>query len=164
MYQKNFKFLQFIFLIYSYWIAPEVILAMENGQYDGKVDIWSLGITCIELGKILKLKFSFIYSRKISLAERKPPLFNMNPMSALYHIAQNDAPTLKSTNENHHTNDFILFIATCLQKSPNDRPTAKELLNVNNKNSQKKEKQFFYLLFNSSFRQLLLQVKVIVKL
>ena len=34
-----------------YWIAPEVILAMENGQYDGKVDIWSLGITCIELGK-----------------------------------------------------------------------------------------------------------------
>jgi len=35
----------------SYWIAPEVILAMENGQYDGKVDIWSLGITCIELGR-----------------------------------------------------------------------------------------------------------------
>jgi serine/threonine protein kinase len=35
---------------FSYWIAPEVILAMENGQYDGKVDIWSLGITCIELG------------------------------------------------------------------------------------------------------------------
>ncbi len=37
----------------SYWIAPEVILAMENGQYDGKVDIWSLGITCIELGRYL---------------------------------------------------------------------------------------------------------------
>jgi serine/threonine protein kinase len=37
-------------LFSSYWIAPEVILAMENGQYDGKVDIWSLGITCIELG------------------------------------------------------------------------------------------------------------------
>ena len=36
----------------SYWIAPEVILAMENGQYDGKVDIWSLGITCIELGTV----------------------------------------------------------------------------------------------------------------
>lgn len=38
-----------------YWMAPEVILAMDEGQYDGKVDIWSLGITCIEL------------------AERKPP-------------------------------------------------------------------------------------------
>lgn len=34
-----------------YWMAPEVILAMDEGQYDGKVDVWSLGITCIELGK-----------------------------------------------------------------------------------------------------------------
>ena len=34
-----------------YWMAPEVILAMDEGQYDGKVDIWSLGITCIELGE-----------------------------------------------------------------------------------------------------------------
>uniref|UniRef100_A0A8C9QYV7 non-specific serine/threonine protein kinase n=1 Tax=Scleropages formosus TaxID=113540 RepID=A0A8C9QYV7_SCLFO len=55
-----------------YWMAPEVILAMDEGQYDGKVDVWSLGITSIEL------------------AERKPPLFNMNAMSALYHIAQNE--------------------------------------------------------------------------
>lgn len=36
-------------------MAPEVILAMDEGQYDGKVDVWSLGITCIELGKL----FSF---------------------------------------------------------------------------------------------------------
>ncbi|CAF0893329.1 unnamed protein product [Adineta steineri] len=96
-----------------YWIAPEVILAMENGQYDGKVDIWSLGITCIEL------------------AERKPPLFNMNPMSALYHIAQNEAPTLMMNNENQsYTNDFISFIAMCLKKNPIERPSAKELLNT----------------------------------
>ncbi|MGH0182119.1 UNVERIFIED_CONTAM: hypothetical protein FKN15_008720 [Acipenser sinensis] len=33
-----------------YWMAPEVILAMDEGEYDGKVDVWSLGITCIELG------------------------------------------------------------------------------------------------------------------
>ncbi|CAF1200887.1 unnamed protein product [Adineta ricciae] len=97
-----------------YWIAPEVILAMENGQYDGKVDIWSLGITCIEL------------------AERKPPLFNMNPMSALYHIAQNDPPTLQSNNSENQTrtSDFALFIAMCLKKNPCERPTAKELLNT----------------------------------
>ena len=32
-------------------MSPEVILAMDEGQYDGKVDIWSLGITCLELGE-----------------------------------------------------------------------------------------------------------------
>jgi len=36
-------------------MAPEVILAMDEGQYDGKVDVWSLGITCIELGKYIQI-------------------------------------------------------------------------------------------------------------
>uniref|UniRef100_A0A8C4LP67 Serine/threonine-protein kinase TAO3 n=1 Tax=Equus asinus asinus TaxID=83772 RepID=A0A8C4LP67_EQUAS len=88
-----------------YWMAPEVILAMDEGQYDGKVDIWSLGITCIEL------------------AERKPPLFNMNAMSALYHIAQNDSPTLQ-------TDSFRRFVDYCLQKIPQERPTSAELLRL----------------------------------
>ncbi|XP_039082880.1 serine/threonine-protein kinase TAO3 [Hyaena hyaena] len=90
-----------------YWMAPEVILAMDEGQYDGKVDIWSLGITCIEL------------------AERKPPLFNMNAMSALYHIAQNDSPMLQS---NEWTDSFRRFVDYCLQKIPQERPTSAELL------------------------------------
>ncbi|XP_029964101.1 serine/threonine-protein kinase TAO1-like isoform X2 [Salarias fasciatus] len=90
-----------------YWMAPEVILAMDEGQYDGKVDIWSLGITCIEL------------------AERKPPLFNMNAMSALYHIAQNESPTLQSS---EWTDYFRNFVDSCLQKMPQDRPTSEELL------------------------------------
>ena len=47
-----------LYFLISYWIAPEVILAMENGQYDGKVDIWSLGITCIELGNDFLLTLS----------------------------------------------------------------------------------------------------------
>uniref|UniRef100_A0A8C8CIJ2 non-specific serine/threonine protein kinase n=1 Tax=Oncorhynchus tshawytscha TaxID=74940 RepID=A0A8C8CIJ2_ONCTS len=79
-----------------YWMAPEVILAMDEGQYDGKVDVWSLGITCIEL------------------AERKPPLFNMNAMSALYHIA---------------SDYFRNFVDSCLQKIPQDRPISDVLLN-----------------------------------
>ncbi|KAL2096109.1 hypothetical protein ACEWY4_008257 [Coilia grayii] len=90
-----------------YWMAPEVILAMDEGQYEGKVDIWSLGITCIEL------------------AERKPPLFNMNAMSALYHIAQNESPTLQSS---EWTDYFRNFVDSCLQKLPQDRPTSEELL------------------------------------
>ncbi|XP_078523224.1 serine/threonine-protein kinase TAO3 isoform X3 [Lissotriton helveticus] len=90
-----------------YWMAPEVILAMDEGQYEGKVDVWSLGITCIEL------------------AERKPPLFNMNAMSALYHIAQNESPTLQS---NDWTDSFRGFVDYCLQKIPQDRPTSAELL------------------------------------
>uniref|UniRef100_A0A671LYT5 non-specific serine/threonine protein kinase n=1 Tax=Sinocyclocheilus anshuiensis TaxID=1608454 RepID=A0A671LYT5_9TELE len=91
-----------------YWMAPEVILAMDEGQYDGKVDVWSLGITCIEL------------------AERKPPLFNMNAMSALYHIAQNESPVLAS---NHWSDYFRNFVDSCLQKIPQDRPTSDVLLN-----------------------------------
>uniref|UniRef100_A0A672G4W9 non-specific serine/threonine protein kinase n=1 Tax=Salarias fasciatus TaxID=181472 RepID=A0A672G4W9_SALFA len=90
-----------------YWMAPEVILAMDEGQYDGKVDVWSLGITCIEL------------------AERKPPLFNMNAMSALYHIAQNESPTLQSS---EWTDYFRNFIDSCLQKIPQDRPHSDDML------------------------------------
>lgn len=90
-----------------YWMAPEVILAMDEGQYDGKVDVWSLGITCIEL------------------AERKPPYFNMNAMSALYHIAQNDTPSLQSS---EWSESFRHFVESCLQKQPANRPTSAKLL------------------------------------
>ncbi|XP_063964446.1 serine/threonine-protein kinase TAO1-like [Lytechinus pictus] len=92
-----------------FWMAPEVILAMDEGQYDGKVDVWSLGITCIEL------------------AERKPPLFNMNAMSALYHIAQNDPPSLSTSGWNQCFHDFI---KACLAKEPDSRPSATQLLQL----------------------------------
>ncbi|XP_037723875.1 serine/threonine-protein kinase Tao isoform X1 [Drosophila subpulchrella] len=90
-----------------YWMAPEVILAMDEGQYDGKVDVWSLGITCIEL------------------AERKPPYFNMNAMSALYHIAQNESPTLP---KNDWSDAFCSFVELCLKKMPAERPSSAKLL------------------------------------
>jgi len=89
-----------------YWMAPEVILAMDESHYDGKVDVWSLGITCIEL------------------AERKPPYFNMNAMSALYHIAQNDSPQLSSPD---WSDIFRHFVDACLQKKPGERPTSERL-------------------------------------
>ena len=82
---------------------------MDEGQYDTKVDIWSLGITCIEL------------------AERKPPLYNMNAMSALYHIAQNEPPIL-SNSIAIWSEDFKEFIRLCLQKQPDERSAASDLL------------------------------------
>uniref|UniRef100_A0A7I4YEX0 non-specific serine/threonine protein kinase n=1 Tax=Haemonchus contortus TaxID=6289 RepID=A0A7I4YEX0_HAECO len=97
-----------------FFMAPEVILAMDEGHYTEKADIWSLGITCIEL------------------AERRPPLFNMNAMSALYHIAQNDPPKLAPiTNENQPewSDWFKDFVNICLQKDAEQRPATGELLN-----------------------------------
>lgn len=104
-----------------YWIAPELILAMEEGTYDVKVDIWSLGITCIEL------------------AERKPPYFNMNAMSALYHIAQNEPPLLNRIN-GQWSERFHTFLGSLLRKDPNERLHACDLLKMpfitTNKNHQ----------------------------
>lgn len=51
-----------------YWMAPEVILAMDEGQYDGKVDVWSLGITCIELGIMVYPFFTFCLLEKIKMS------------------------------------------------------------------------------------------------
>lgn len=60
-------------------------------------------------------------------AERKPPYFNMNAMSALYHIAQNDTPTLNSPD---WTGVFGHFVEVCLTKSPTERPSSGKLLSV----------------------------------
>jgi serine/threonine protein kinase len=58
----------------------------------------------------------------------------MNPMPALYHIAQNEPPKLRMKNEQqltiNYSDDFISFIDMCLKKTPADRPTARELRTV----------------------------------
>uniref|UniRef100_A0A671UFJ3 non-specific serine/threonine protein kinase n=1 Tax=Sparus aurata TaxID=8175 RepID=A0A671UFJ3_SPAAU len=92
-----------------YWMAPEVILAMDEGQYDGKVPV----VTSTSI-------FFYVFT-----SERKPPLFNMNAMSALYHIAQNESPMLQSS---EWTEYFRNFVDSCLQKFPQDRPNSEELL------------------------------------
>lgn len=90
-----------------FWMAPEVIMAMETGTYTSLIDVWSLGIMCIEM------------------ATTTPPLFNMNAMSALYHIPQRDPPRLEG---NEWSALFKEFIATCLHKDPESRASAASLL------------------------------------
>ena len=65
----------------------------------------------------------------LSTAERRPPLFNMNAMSALYHIAQNDSPSLAP---GAWSDTFQEFVNTCLAKSVIDRPDVMACLQVAN--------------------------------
>jgi len=87
-----------------FWMAPEVI----QEEYDKEADIWSLGITAIEM------------------AEGKPPYYNIHPMRAIFMIPTRPPPKL--SNPDAWSPEFISFVAACLQKKPQDRPTALKLL------------------------------------
>jgi len=87
-----------------FWMAPEVI----QEEYDKEADIWSLGITAIEM------------------AEGKPPYYNIHPMRAIFMIPTRPPPKL--SNPDQWSQEFISFVAACLQKKPQDRPTALKLL------------------------------------
>nr|XP_022336329.1 serine/threonine-protein kinase mig-15-like isoform X2 [Crassostrea virginica] len=92
-----------------YWMAPEVIACDENpdATYDNRSDLWSLGITAIEM------------------AEGKPPLCDMHPMRALFLIPRNAPPRLKS---NKWSSRFSNFVETCLLKDYMQRPNTETLL------------------------------------
>ncbi|KAA0719209.1 Traf2 and NCK-interacting protein kinase [Triplophysa tibetana] len=92
-----------------YWMAPEVIACDENPEatYDYKSDLWSLGITAIEM------------------AEGAPPLCDMHPMRALFLIPRNPAPKLKSKK---WSKKFQSFIESCMVKNHNQRPNTEQML------------------------------------
>ncbi|XP_022668479.1 serine/threonine-protein kinase mig-15-like isoform X5 [Varroa destructor] len=92
-----------------YWMAPEVIACDENPEatYDNRSDLWSLGITALEM------------------AESQPPLCEMHPMRALFLIPRNPPPRLKSKKWNKK---FHSFIETVLVKDYQQRPYTDQLL------------------------------------
>ncbi|XP_043112490.1 mitogen-activated protein kinase kinase kinase kinase 4 isoform X8 [Puntigrus tetrazona] len=92
-----------------YWMAPEVIACDENpdSTYDYRSDVWSLGITALEM------------------AEGAPPLCDMHPMRALFLIPRNPPPKLKSKK---WSKKFQTFVDSCLVKNYLHRPSTETLL------------------------------------
>uniref|UniRef100_A0A674P7U0 non-specific serine/threonine protein kinase n=1 Tax=Takifugu rubripes TaxID=31033 RepID=A0A674P7U0_TAKRU len=109
---KNNKTLQRrdSFIGTPYWMAPEVVMCetMKDAPYDYKADIWSLGITLIELAQI------------------EPPHHELNPMRVLLKIAKSDPPTLEQPHK--WSQDFKDFLKRALDKNPESRPSAVQLL------------------------------------
>uniref|UniRef100_H3D9S9 non-specific serine/threonine protein kinase n=1 Tax=Tetraodon nigroviridis TaxID=99883 RepID=H3D9S9_TETNG len=109
---KNNKTLQRrdSFIGTPYWMAPEVVMCetMKDAPYDYKADIWSLGITLIELAQI------------------EPPHHELNPMRVLLKIAKSDPPALEQ--QHKWSQDFKDFLKKALDKNPETRPSAVQLL------------------------------------
>ncbi|XP_069620206.1 serine/threonine-protein kinase 10 [Ranitomeya imitator] len=109
---KNSKTLQRrdSFIGTPYWMAPEVVMCetMKDAPYDYKADIWSLGITLIEMAQI------------------EPPHHELNPMRVLLKIAKSDPPTLSS--QSKWSQEFRDFLKKALDKNPETRPSSVQLL------------------------------------
>ncbi|XP_053320680.1 serine/threonine-protein kinase 10 [Spea bombifrons] len=93
-----------------YWMAPEVVMCetMKDAPYDYKADIWSLGITLIEM------------------AEKEPPHHELNPMRVLLKIAKSEPPTLVAPSK--WSPEFKDFLKKALDKNPETRPSSVQLL------------------------------------
>ena len=90
-----------------YWMSPQVILQED---YDIKTDIWSLGITCVEL------------------AESQPPFADLKPMAVMNKISKQPPNVEDIINVEEYSENFVDFIRKCIVVDPNKRASAKELI------------------------------------
>ena len=88
-----------------YWMAPELI---RSQKYDEKVDVWSLGIMCMEM------------------AEGCPPYLDYPPMRALFLITSSGIPPLKESEK--WSKDFVNFIDECLKINADQRKPSFEMI------------------------------------
>ena len=90
-----------------FWMAPEVITCRRgpsgggSAGYDQLADIWSLGITAIEI------------------AEGQPPHATVSPLTAIFLIPTLPAPRL--SDNSRWSSEFVRFIQLCLNKDPSAR-------------------------------------------
>ena len=88
-----------------HWMAPEVI---QESRYDGKVDVWALGVSAMEM------------------AEVNPPRHDVHPMRVIFMITAEPAPALREAER--WSDSFKNFVQRCLHKDARKRPDAAELL------------------------------------
>ena len=90
-----------------YWMSPQVASSVK---YDFKTDIWSLGITCVEL------------------LEGEPPFSDLKPKNVMEKISKHPPSAEEIIDLNEHTSEFKSFVEHCLEIDPKKRYSAKELL------------------------------------
>ena len=95
-----------------YWMSPQVI---QKEKYDNKTDIWSLGITCVEL------------------LQGEPPYSELSPNEVMEKIGNKNFnfDDFFRRKKSNYSSEFINFISQCLQVNPEKRVSAKELIKHN---------------------------------
>ncbi|CAJ1064819.1 mitogen-activated protein kinase kinase kinase kinase 5-like [Xyrichtys novacula] len=93
-----------------YWMAPEVAAVEIKGGYNELCDVWSVGITAIEL------------------AELQPPLFDVHPLRVLFLMSKSGYQPPKLKDKSRWSSMFYNFVKAMLVRNPKKRPSASKML------------------------------------